>query len=71
MPKQYQYAIYEKRDRIAYVTINRPQVMNALHPAAHDEMADIFADFRDDDKLWVAILTGAGERAFSAGRDLK
>ena len=69
--KKYQFAIYEKRDRIAYVTLNRPQVMNALHPAAHDELADIFADFRGDDELWVAILTGAGERAFSAGRDLK
>jgi enoyl-CoA hydratase/carnithine racemase len=64
-------AIYEKRGRIAYVTLNRPQVMNALHLEAHLELGEIWEDFRDDPELWVAILTGAGERAFSAGNDLK
>ncbi|MFC1895347.1 enoyl-CoA hydratase-related protein [Thermodesulfobacteriota bacterium] len=67
----YEYILYEKEDRIAYVTINRPEVLNSLHPPAHDELWDVWCDFRDDPELWVAIFTGAGERAFSAGNDLK
>jgi len=67
----YEYAVYEKKDRIAYVTLNRPEVMNALHPPAHEELWEIWSDFRDDPEVWVAIITGAGERAFSAGNDLK
>src|SRR5436190_1111142 len=62
---------YEKRNRIAYVTINRPEVMNALHPPANDELSAVWDDFAADPDSWVAILTGAGERAFSAGNDLK
>jgi enoyl-CoA hydratase/carnithine racemase len=62
--------IYEKKGRIAYVTINRPQRMNAVDPATSRELLQAFSDFRDDDKLWVSILTGAGEKAFSAGADL-
>src|SRR3954470_10102071 len=65
------FAIYEKRGRIAYVTLNRPEVMNALHLEAHLELAEIWEDFRDDPEVWVAILTGTGDRAFSAGNDLK
>ncbi len=53
------------------VTINRPDVMNALHPAANRALAAAFDAFAADPNLWVAILTGAGERAFSAGNDLK
>jgi enoyl-CoA hydratase/carnithine racemase len=67
----YRFATYEKRGRIAYVTLNRPEVMNALHLEAHLELASIWEDFRDDPDVWVAILTGAGDRAFSAGNDLK
>jgi enoyl-CoA hydratase/carnithine racemase len=67
----YQYIIYEKKGHIAYITINRPQVLNALHYAANVELSEIFNDFKQDDEAWVAILTGAGERAFSAGNDLK
>ena len=62
----YRFATYEKRGRIAYVTLNRPEVMNALHLEAHLELAEIWEDFRDDPVVWVAILTGAGERAFCA-----
>ncbi len=65
------FATYEKRGRVAYVTLKRPEVMNALHLEAHLELAEIWEDFRDDPEVWVAILTGAGERAFSAGNDLK
>jgi enoyl-CoA hydratase/carnithine racemase len=67
----YQYILYEKKGHIAYITINRPEVMNALHAAANRELSEIFADFKEDDNAWVAIFTGAGSRAFSAGNDLK
>jgi enoyl-CoA hydratase/carnithine racemase len=67
----YEYVIYEKKDRIAYVTINRPEVLNALHPLASYELSGIWDDFAEDDSIWVAILTGAGDRGFSAGNDLK
>ena len=62
--------LYEKRDRIAYVTLNRPEAMNAVDPAMHEQLCRTWEDFRDDDSLDVAILTGAGE-AFCAGADLK
>jgi enoyl-CoA hydratase/carnithine racemase len=62
----------EERDgRLLTVTINRPKVMNALHPAANLELEKVFNDFCSDPDLWVAIITGAGDRAFSAGNDLK
>jgi enoyl-CoA hydratase/carnithine racemase len=67
----YQYALYAKQGHIAYVTLNRPEVMNALHYEANVELGEIFHDFSTDDDAWVAIVTGAGERAFSAGNDLK
>ena len=53
------------------VTIERPECLNALHPPANFELADVFAAFAADDSARVAILTGAGERAFCAGNDLK
>jgi enoyl-CoA hydratase/carnithine racemase len=62
--------IYEKKGRIAYVIINRPERMNAIDGDTSRELYDAFSDFRDDDQVWVSILTGAGERAFSAGADL-
>jgi enoyl-CoA hydratase/carnithine racemase len=62
--------LYEKRDRIAYVTINRPEARNAIDPDVHRLMIEAWQDFRDDDAVDVAILTGAGE-AFCAGADLK
>ncbi len=62
---------YEKRDHVAYVTIDRPAVMNSLHPAANEELDQVWNDFAQDGAVRVAILTGAGEKAFSAGNDLK
>ncbi|NWG54277.1 MAG: enoyl-CoA hydratase/isomerase family protein [Hydrogenophilaceae bacterium] len=53
------------------VTINRPDVMNALHPPANRALAEAFDRFAADNALWVAIITGAGDKAFSAGNDLK
>lgn len=68
---EYQFISYQAEDRIAVVTLNRPEVANALHPPASAELADAWRRVRDDDDVWVAILTGAGERAFCAGLDLK
>lgn len=65
------YSYSERDGRLLIVTINRPDVMNALHPMANAELAAVFDDFQADPDLWVAIITGAGERAFSAGNDLK
>jgi enoyl-CoA hydratase/carnithine racemase len=62
--------LYEKRDRIAYVTINRPEARNAVNPEVHRAMIAAWADFAEDDSVDVAILTGAGD-AFCAGADLK
>jgi enoyl-CoA hydratase/carnithine racemase len=63
--------LYEKRDRIAYVTINRPEARNAVSPEVHRAMIGAWADFAEDDSVDVAILTGAGDDAFCAGADLK
>lgn len=62
--------LYEKRDEVAYVTLNRPEVKNAIDVETHEMLCDIWRDFRDDPKLRVAILTGIGD-AFTAGADLK
>lgn len=62
---------YEKRGHTAYITICRPQSMNALGPEQQDELLSVWTDFRDDPEAWVAIITGEGERAFCAGADLK
>ena len=61
----------ERDGRLFIVTMDRPEVMNALHPPANTELAEVFDEFCADDDLWVAIITGAGDRAFSAGNDLK
>lgn len=53
------------------VTIERPEVMNALHGPASLELSGVFDDFASDPQLWVAVLTGSGDRAFCAGNDLK
>ncbi|HEY3798597.1 MAG TPA: enoyl-CoA hydratase-related protein [Caulobacteraceae bacterium] len=67
----YKYVLVEKDGPITTVTLNRPEVMNALHADAHDELGEVFDAFGADESQWVAIVTGAGERAFSAGNDLK
>ena len=67
----FDFIVYETRDRVAHITIDRPERLNALHPLANDELQAAFAAFRDDPDLLVAVLTGAGDRAFCAGNDLK
>ncbi|WP_422024299.1 enoyl-CoA hydratase-related protein [Pyruvatibacter mobilis] len=66
-----EFAAAERDGHVLKVTINRPGRMNSLHPPANFELEKIFDAFEADDDLWVAIITGAGERAFSAGNDLK
>src|ERR1700680_4383363 len=63
--------LYEKRGRVAYITINRPEARNAVDPETMQELSDAWIDFRDDDDLWIGVLTGAGDKSFSAGADLK
>lgn len=62
---------YVKEGRIAFITINRPEAMNSLSVGVSKGLHDAMVDFRDNNDLWVAILTGAGDRAFSAGADIK
>ena len=61
----------EARGAITTITLNRPQVMNAIHPPMHAELQAAFDAFAADDAQRVCILTGAGDRAFCAGSDLK
>ena len=62
---------YTKEGRIAIFRINRPEAMGALNIEGMKQLTRAFMDFRDDDALWVGILTGTGEKAFSAGVDVK
>jgi enoyl-CoA hydratase/carnithine racemase len=62
---------YEKRDHLAYISFNRPDVMNSIHPPTAEEMGEVLDDFIGDNNLWIGVVTGAGEKAFSAGNDLK
>lgn len=67
----HEFVTTERRGRVLVVTMNRPDVYNAVHAPMHNEMSAIWDDFAADPDLWVAVLTGAGEKAFSAGNDLK
>lgn len=67
----YRYCTVQDEGRIRIVTLNRPEVMNALHSEASHELERVWDEFAARDHLWVGIVTGAGERAFSAGNDLK
>jgi enoyl-CoA hydratase len=62
--------LYEKRNGVAHITLNRPEKHNAMDPEMIVRLAEAWQDYNDDDTLRVAILTGAGDRAFTAGADL-
>jgi E-phenylitaconyl-CoA hydratase len=62
---------YSKEEKVAIFTINRPEKMNVLNLEAMQRFTDLLKAFRDDDDLWVGILTGTGEKVFSAGVDIK
>src|SRR5246500_882912 len=62
--------LYEKKGPIAYVTINRPKVLNALNAKTISELRSVFHDARDDAAVRGVIFTGAGDKAFAAGADI-
>ncbi len=66
----YENILLEKKNAIAYVTVNRPKVLNALNMATMEELRAAFHDIKNDAEIRVAILTGAGEKAFVAGADI-
>jgi enoyl-CoA hydratase/carnithine racemase len=66
----YENILFEKKNAIAYVTVNRPKVLNALNMATMEELRSAFHEIKNDDGVRVVILTGAGEKAFIAGADI-
>src|SRR5579859_3624550 len=66
----YENILYEKKDGIAYITFNRPKVLNALNRKTIEELRHALLDARDDANVRVVILTGAGEKSFVAGADI-
>ncbi|MCP5027667.1 MAG: enoyl-CoA hydratase [Actinomycetia bacterium] len=66
-----EYCTVEQDGNVVLITINRPEVYNALNPPANTELDTVFDEFAANDDQWVAIVTGAGDKAFSAGNDLK
>ena len=66
----YEFIKVERDGPVTVITLNRPEVMNALHAPAHAELHEAFDAFAADPDQWVGIVTGAGERASSAGPDL-
>ncbi len=67
----FQYCTIERRDHILTITLNRPEVLNAMNPEAHFELDEVFDLYASDPEMRVAIITGAGDRAFCVGTDLK
>ena len=67
----YEFLKVETEGNILIVTMNRPEVYNAVHIYMHQEMDRVWNEFAANDDLWVAVLTGAGDKAFCAGNDLK
>lgn len=62
---------YKKEGHVAYVTINRPEAMNALDPESFEQLKEIWASIKEDHDVRVSVLTGAGEKSFSTGTDMK
>jgi len=62
---------YKKKGKIAYITINSPETMNALGAEVRDGLGKSFIKVEEDNDVWVAVITGAGEKAFSAGANIK
>jgi len=68
---QYEHILYQVTDNILTITLNRPEVLNAMNPEAHFELDEVFDLYAADPDMHVAIITGAGDRAFCVGTDLK
>lgn len=63
--------LFDQQGHLAVITLNRPEALNSMNPPLLDALREALEEVRDNDSIWVAILTGAGDRAFSAGADLK
>jgi len=68
---EYAFIRYEHVDHVVRITLNRPEVLNAIHPPMAAELEDAWLRLKNDEEAWIGILAGAGGRAFSAGADLK
>ncbi|HJN52892.1 MAG: enoyl-CoA hydratase-related protein [Pseudomonadales bacterium] len=66
-----QVTLFEVQDRVVWITLNRPEAMNSLNPQLRWELSELFTEVEQNDDIWMAVVTGAGEKAFSAGADLK
>jgi len=66
----FEVLIYEKRDGVAYITLNRPKALNAYNVRMRDELFEVLGAIKDDSEVRVSVLKGAGEKAFCAGADL-
>src|SRR5882724_9371120 len=69
-PMTFENILFETKNSIAYVTVNRPKALNALNMATMEDLYAAFTDIQDDSSIRTAILTGAGEKAFVAGADI-
>lgn len=67
----YEFLQFSVDDHVAWITMNRPEVLNAIHPPMQAELDQAWLRVRDEEDIWAAVITGAGDRAFSAGSDLK
>lgn len=63
--------LYQKKGKVTLLTLNRPEALNAVDPETLEELNHAFADFAEDHEAWVLILTGASDRAFCAGADIR
>ncbi len=66
----YEFILSERKGRITYITLNRPQLLNAVNDTMHQELVDALSEFDTDEEAWIAILSGKG-RCFSSGADVK
>lgn len=70
MAENYEFIIYEKADRVAWITLNRPEAMNAQSDGLRAELVDALEDASVDEEVFVVVITGSGDKAFSAGADV-
>jgi enoyl-CoA hydratase/carnithine racemase len=70
MMMEFKTIVYEKKDNVAWITLNRPEVLNAQNNQMREELVQALEDARDDENIRIIVITGAGDRAFSAGADI-